>query len=812
MDLSRAVRQTVRNLSDHHGYTAATVVTLALVIAANSAVFSAVHGVLLKPAPTRQPDRLVICWERDASRSPVVELSYRNFEDWVAHSRSFSQAAAIGSSTWPAILDRRGESVRLASAGVSASFFETLGVAPALGRVFRPEDDLPNAPRVAILSHATWVARFGADSRVIGTAIQLGEPHTVIGVMPEEFDFPHRTDVWLPVVPILANAGKGSVESPLEAVGVLFVVGRLREGVTPDMASDDLNRLSRQLQQTGGAQRFGTDVVVTPFLDYLIGPVRPALWALFAAVGVLLLIGCANVSGLMLTRLAVRRREDAIRLALGATRMHLARHWVLEALILSLAGGCLGLVSTRWMLRGIVALSPDDVPRLADISINLAVAGFTFLAVLATALLCGAQPVRHAGTLSVVEALNEAARVTSGKRSHRARSLLVVLQIGLTVVLLVAAGLVVRSFIKLRSIDLGFVPSNVLTMNVGPRGVTPSANEWMRDLLARVAGLPDVEAAGAVFLRPLALGPIGAESWVILEDQPDTQQIRSLNPTVSYQVATPGYFTTMRIQLRRGRLFDDRDTMASPRVAIVSERAARGLWPGDDPIGRRILMPSHSAESGPSVWRTVVGVVGDVRYRGLDDVRLDVYDPALQTTTPAGDLVVRTSGDPLAVAAAVQSEARRLDPRVVIDRLTTMDAIVSRAVGPWRFSMWLFTLFALLAFVLATVGLFSLVTLDVAQRRHEFAVRLALGARRADLRRAVLVSAWWHALPGVTCGVLVALLASRALRHILFQVEPGDLTTYCTVIGLVVAVVTGASLLPARRAAAIDPLALLRRE
>jgi putative ABC transport system permease protein len=812
MDLFRAIRLTVRDLFRQPGYAAATVVTLALAIGANSAIFSAVYGVLLTPSAIRQPDQLVICWERDASRSPVVELSYRNFQDWVAHSRSFSQAAAIGSSTWPAILDGRDESVRLASAGVTASFFDTLGVAPALGRGFRPEDDAPNAERVVILSHTTWVTRFGADPAVIGTTIQLDERHTVVGVMPAGFDFPHRSDVWFPVVPILANAGDGRVQSPLESVGVLFVVGRLREGVTPTMASEELNSLARGLQQTGGAHRFGTDVVVTRFLDYLIGPVRHAIWALFAAVGVLLLIGCANVSGLMLTRVSVRRREDAIRLALGATSRHLGRHWALETLTLSLAGGCLGLIAARWMVQGIVALAPEDVPRLTTISINLPVVAFTFLAVLATAFLCGAQPVRHAGALNLLEALNDAARATPGRRSHRARSLLLVFQIGLTVVLLVAAGLVVRSFVNLKSIDLGFMPSNVLTMNVAPRDVKPSANEWMHELLARLSAMPDVEAAGAVYLRPLALGPIGSESGVILEGQSDTQESARINPTLSYQVATPGYFTAMRIQLRRGRLFNDRDNMASPRVAIVSESAARALWRGDDPIGRRILMPTHSSDGGPSVWRTVVGVVSDVRYRGIDDVRLDVYDAALQAAVTAGDLVVRTTRDPLTVAGAVQAEARRLDARVVIDRLTTMDAIVARAVAPWRFSTWMFTLFAAFAFVLATVGLFSLVSLDVAERRHEFAVRLAVGAQRADVRRSVLVSALWRVVPGVAFGVLAAVLGTRAIRHILFGVEPIDVTTYLAATMLIVAVVTVASWLPAHRAAGTDPLALLRRD
>lgn len=813
MDLLRAVRLTIRDLTRQAGYTSAAVVTLALAIGANSAIFSAVHAVVLNPLPVRQPDELVICWGRDSSRSlAVVELSYRNFQDWAAHSRSFSHAAAVGSSTWPAILDGRGPSARLSSAGVSVSFFDTLGVAPILGRGFRPEDDVPNAARVVILSHGTWVERFGADPGVVGTAIQLGQPHTVVGVIPEGFDFPRGTDVWLPVVPILANAGNGRIQSPLESVGVLFVVGRLRERVTPSMAAEELDRLAAQLHREASAHRFGTAVVVTPFLDYLIGPVRRVLWALFAAVGVLLLIGCANVSGLMLTRVALRRREDAIRLALGATPTHLARHWALETLILSVAGGCVGLIASRWMVQAMVALAPEDVPRLSDISINLPVAAFTFAAVLATALVCGAQPVWQAGTSSVLEALDDAARATPGRRSHRARSLLLVLQIALTVVLLVAAGLVVRSFVNLRRIDLGFVPSNVLTMNVGPRDARPSANEWVHELLARVAALSGVEAAGAVYLRPLALGPIGAETWVILEGQPDTAHSARLNPTLSYQVATPGYFKAMRIQLRRGRLFHDRDNMASPRVALVTESTARRLWRGEDPIGRRILMPTHSPDGGPNAWRTVVGVVSDVRYRGIDDVRLDVYDAALQSAVTAADLVVRTSGDPLTIAGAVQAEARRLDASVVIDRLTTMGAIVSRALAPWRFSVWMFTVFAALALLLATVGLFSLVSLDVAHRRHEFAVRLALGAQRGDVRRYVLLAALSRVVPGVTCGVLAGVVGTRFIRHILFGVEPIDPTTYLTVIVLVLAVVTAASWLPAHRAAGIDPLALLRRE
>jgi putative ABC transport system permease protein len=807
------IRLALRYLLKAPGYSVAAIVTLALTIGANSAVFSAVHAVLLEPMPVRQPDDLVICWASDRSHDlAVVEVSYRNFQDWATHSRSFSQVAAIGSSTWPAVWDGQTESVRLSSAGVSVSFFETLGVPPAIGRGFRPEDDLPNAPRVVVLSHRTWVSRFGADPAAVGTTIQLDTPHTIVGVMPGGFDFPRGTDFWTPVVPILAESAKGWRTDALENVGVLFVVGRLREAVTPGMANDELNRLADQLEQGGAAHRFGTAVVVTRFLDYVLGPTRRALWALLAAVGVLLLIGCANVSGLMLTRVSLRRKEHAVRLALGATAGTVGRHWALETLILSFAGGSLGLVVSQWMARAIVVLAPDDVPRLADVSINLPVAAFTGLAVLTTALLCGAGPVRHAGTPNLLDALNEGSRSTPGTQTLRARSLLLILQIALAVVLLVAAGLVVRSFVNLRRIDLGFAPANVLTMSVGPRNPKPSANQWVEELLRRVEALPDVEAAGAVSLRPLALGPIGQETSVVLEGQPDTPAAARQNPALNYQVATPDYFVAMRIQLKRGRLFSRDDRVESPRVALVSESTARRLWPGQDPIGKRVSMPTFTPDGAQSAWRTVVGVVSDVRYRGIDDVRLDVYDAALQSPIAATDLVVRTSGDSRRVAAAVHAEARRLDPRVVVDRLTTMEAIVSRAVAPWRFSVWLFTLFAVFAVALATVGLFSLVSLDVAQHRHEFAVRVALGAQRADVLRPVLLAATGRALAGVSIGLLAAVAGTRGIRSLLFGVGALDVTTYGAVVALVFAVVAVASYLPARRAAEVDPLTLLRGE
>jgi putative ABC transport system permease protein len=817
------LRLTLRNLLKQPGYAVAVVVTLALAIGANSAIFSVVRAVLLRPLPIAAADDLVVCWDADPSRNvAVVELSYRNFQDWAAGNHSFSASAAMGSSNWTMVLDGQGEPARVAYTGVTASFFDTLGARPLLGRTFVPEDDLPNAPPVVVLSHVAWTRRFGANPGIVGTTIRLdARSHTIVGVMPNGFDFPRGAEFWMPVVPGLAASSARWRVDALKDVGVLFVIGRMREGVTPQLASQDLNLLAGRLQATEPpAQRFGSSVVVTPLLDYLLGPVRKALWLLFAAVGVLLLIACANVSGLLLTRVSLRRREHAIRLALGATRARIGRLWMLETLVLSIAGGAAGLLASRAIADAIVTLGPDDVPRLADVSIDAPVMAFTFAATLIAALLCGLGPVRHAGASNLVDALGDAAHSSPGRQPRRVRSLLLMLQVALAVVLLVSAGLVFRSFVKLSAIDLGFAPSRVLTMHVDPRDATPgrperdaeppsAENEWFAELLSRIKALPEVEAAGAVYLPPLALGPIGQETRVLLDGQPDTPGQRRKNATLNYQIATPGYFDAMRTPLKQGRFFTEQDHGRSPRVAILGETAARTLWPGENPIGKRLFMPTFAPDA-PDAWRTVVGVVSDVKYRGINDARLDVYDPALQARQTARHLIVRTSGDPLNVAAAVQARARELNPQVVIDAMTTLDAVVSRAMAPWRLSAWMLTLFATLAFVLAAVGLFSLVSLDLASRRHELAVRLALGATRRDILWAVMTAAGGWAAAGVGAGLLVSIVGTRALRSLLFDVAALDGVTYAAVTLLVIGVVTLASYIPASRAADIDPIAVLK--
>ena len=811
-DPTGGTRQVLRNLVKQPGYTVATITTLALAVAANSAIFGAVRAVLLNPLPIESPSRLVVCWQAAPSRNlPVVELSYRTYEDWAAAS-SLAATAAIGSSNWAAVLEGNGEPARVQYAGVTASFFDTMGVHPFIGRSFEKRDDVPNAAPVVAINYGAWIRRFGGDRGIVGAALTLdGVAHTVVGVMPKGFDFPRGAELWKPVVPSLTASSSRWRMDALADVGVLFVVGRLRQGATPVTAAGEIDRIDDEAR-TRGKATFGTQVVVTPFLDYLLGPVRAALWILFAAVGILLLIACANVSALLLSRVAIRRREHAIRLALGATRFDLARLWAIEAGALSIAGGAVALIVSRWIAATIVALAPDDIPGLSNVAINLPVAAFTFAATVAVAFLCGIGPVRHAAATNPADALADAGRNTAGQKSRRARSLLLTAQIALGVVLLVAAGLVARSFIRLRGVNLGFDPGGVLVMNLSPRDGTPSANKWFDNLIREVATLPGVQAVGAISLPPLALGAIGEETSALLEGQPDSIAARRVNPPLNYQVATPGYFRAMHVSLRRGRLFDEHDDLRAPRVAIVGESTAAQLWPGRDPIGRRLGMSSFTPGDSSTVWRTVVGVVSDVRYRGLDDVRFDVYDPALQAASTAGHLVVRTVGEPTAAAAAIQSRIRTFDPRAVLDRMTTLDAVVARAMAPWRLTAWMFTVFAAAAFGLATLGLVSLVSLDVASRQRELAVRLALGARLPDVVRNVMGRAALWVCTGIGAGLGAALAGARLLQHVLFDVDPFDMPTYAGVVAVVITVVVIAAYAPARRAASIDPIVLLRGE
>jgi putative ABC transport system permease protein len=795
MNVIRDGRLVLRQLLDARGYTTGVIAVLALAIGANTAIFSAVYAVLLKPSPVRSQQDLVMVWAADPYRSlPVVELSYRMFEHWSEHGGTFSASAVVGSSHWPGVLQRQGAPIRLASSGVSASFFDTLGVAPLHGRTLLPDDDLAAATPVTVLSHAIWTTHFGAAPGVVGSTVQFDRVRTIVGVMPPGFDFPRGTDLWIPVVPVLAGVSRPDFDA-LESVAVLFMVGRLKPGISRESVEKQLDVLAEGSAGIPTPHRFGTQVVVTPFLDHVIGPARDGLHALWAAVALVLLIGWANVTGLMLTRVSTRSRDHGIRAALGATRLDLARLWVIEATLLAVVGGALGIGLGWWMTRTIAVLAQPDIPGLASMAMSPTVAAFSVVVVLVTAIACGVAPARRAAATPVLQRLRGTFHDTPALRG---RSALLVVQLSLSLVLLISAGLVVRSFTALRTLDVGFTPSGALTMFVDTR-----SSGGLHQMLALIRELPDVQHAGAIYLRPLQLGAIGNEGAVLLEGQPSASARD--NPNLNMQVATPGLFDAAGIRLLRGRPFSDDDRAGAPPVAVVSETTPRRLWGDRDAVGRRILLRSQKE------WRTVVGVVADVHYRGLGDVRLDVYEPALQSAHRANNLVIRTAGDPLQTAAAVQTAVRRIDPNAIVDSITTLEAIVARAVAPWRLTAWLLGFLAAVAFLITLVGLFTMVSLSVAHRRFELAVRLALGARASDVVRTVLRPALARGIAGLVLGAVAAAFTSQALRGLLFGVDRLDPLTWAGAVTILIATAAVAAYLPARRATRIHPAILLRQ-
>ena len=806
-------RHAVRGLTRAPAYALSVMATLALAIGACTAIFSAVHAVLLGPTGIHQPQRLVVGWGVDPARGGgLIELTYLDIDDLAREARSFAGIASVASHTWQGVLDGQRDPERVSYAGVSGRFFEVLGVTPRLGRVLAPGDDVPKAEPVAVLSHAAWVRRYGADPTVIGRVLQVdGESLRIVGVAPEGFDYPRGAEFWVPLVPGLSAASAQWKTDVLRNVGILYLVGRVGNGVSVESAAAELSRVAVELQRSHASPRIGQRVVLEPWLDHVLGPTRPALWALLAAVAVLLVIACLNISGLMLTRVARSARDRAVRQALGAGGGDLIRPWLAETLVLSVAGGLAGFALAHWMARAMTAMAPDGIPRLEQVALTWPVGVFATAVVGAAAVASGIGPATLARRTNAWPVLASGHPAVGVSRSLSVRSASLVVQVALAVTLLVMAGLVVRSVEALRRLDLGFDPGRVVSLQIEPRTPGRPVNEWMRDLLVRVAARPGVEAAGSVFLRPLALGPIGQGAAVVLEGQPDTAEAADRNPILNYQVATPDYFRAMRVPLRAGRVFTDSDSATAPRVVIVGESTARRLWPGQDPIGRRVAMSSFTTGERGRVWRTVVGVVADVRYRGIDELSLDIYDPAAQSPMAATTLVVRTSADPLGLVAAIQSDARALDSQALVSEVATMESVVGRAMAPWRFTMWVFGLFAALALLLALVGLFSLVSLEVAHRQREFAIRAALGARGLEVAGAVARRVVIRSAVGIVAGLTLALGGSRLLGGLLVGVRPVDPVTYAAITVGVTVVVLVATWLPIRRAQASDPATLLRQ-
>jgi putative ABC transport system permease protein len=810
------LRHSLRGLQQAPTLALAAVCTLALAIGANTAVFSVVDKVLVQPLSIERADRIVVIWPRErANPTTIGEISYATFRTWQEEPPGFQSLAAIGSVNWSLIL-REGEPATIPVAAVSGSFFSLLGTSAWMGRTLHPDDDERGSNRVAMMSHRSWVRRFGADPNIVGRGLRFEDAvYTIVGVMPDGFDYPRGAELWVPLVPQLVDASKKWNTDVLTepGFGVLFVLGRLEPQISIEAARGGVSTLIAR--GAGSAFRPNMEAVLTPLDEHIFGNTRPALIALAACVGLVLLIGCANVTVLLLVRTTTRVHEMATRLALGATRWHIARQSLTDALVFTALGGVVGVGLAFWTVKILVALAPADVPRLDAVRFDGRTLAFTWTICLVTAMLMGLIPGVQASRGSLSQLLN-----SGGSRlaqSRRLRKAFVVAQVGLALVLLVCAGLVGRSFRNLLRIDIGFKPDRVLTLNATlPNAPAERHNAFHTALLARVRAMPGVEAAGAVFQRPLEHAGIGMDATFLLEGQRTELHLRDWeqNPLVNLESVTPEYFRAIGLAVVRGRAFTEADTERAPRVAIVSERLARRVWPGQDPIGKRLLPPGRSRDDqGRLPWATVVGVVRDARYRGLTDLRFDLYLPYLQIPGMlVKHLMVRTSGDPFSLVPSIRAEAENLEPSALVERIAAMEDLVQRATAPWRFSTWTLGLLSLLALALASLGVYAAVSQSVVERTREIGVRVAVGALPREIVGLILREGMGLTVVGITVGLAVAAGVGRMLTGLLYELRPIDPFTMAAMAMLFIVVSAAALVLPAWRAACVDPASALRRE
>jgi putative ABC transport system permease protein len=789
------------------------VLLLALGVSTNIVLFALADAVMFRPFPFRDQGRLVIGAENRAA-AMRVEVSYPNFKDWHDRSRTFDGLAAMGSTNWTLTLRAR-DLIAVPYRAVSYDFFDVLGTRPMLGRTFGPQDDLPGAERVVIISYGLWQREFGSDPHIIGRSVAFSErPFTIVGVMPRGLVYPVGADAWAPVVPALSDIRNPSLPDLVHARGAsaLLVVGRLKAGVSLSAARADLDRVIRQL----GTEYRVPDVVtseLTPLVDELIGSVRIGLWALLMAVALLLLATVANVTGLNLVQLSRRQREFAVRLAIGASTRDLARQLLLESGVLVGAAVVVAILVARIALPGVLTLVSPSLPRVDEAAIDVRVILFTALLGAATMAACWIAP-----ALTIHRGLDRALRsggrtIASTGFSRPGRRLLVALEMAIAVVILAGAGLLYRSVSRLSHLDLGFNPQRLLAVEVGlPRSLQAGSRADSSDFYTRaieaVATVPSVQSVAGVGTRPFK-SLIGLDSSWQFEGQSseDTNQ----NPWINLEVITPMYFATMGTPLIQGRTFDEGDRTASPPVVIVNEKLATWAWPGQSAIGKRIRAAGLNAGRTPPLWWTVVGVVSDLRYRDIRSSRLDVYYPFTQSYFPIGDLVIRTSASVASVAPAVRQRLRQISPDGIVD-VAAMEQVVAAHQAPWRTNLLFFSFFAGLTVLLAAVGIYTMLAASVAEQSREIGVRLALGATGNRIVRDILAQGIRVAVPGSLLGVVASVALSRFMRALLFEVSPVDTVTLVGVPSILLAIAMAACAAPALRASRVDPAVCLRSE
>ncbi|MEW5927741.1 MAG: ABC transporter permease [Gemmatimonadota bacterium] len=810
-DLGKDVRYAWRGLLGAPGFAGVAVLTLALGIGAATSIFSVVDAVLLRPLGLAEPERLVTIreWRPESGEAPRGRpgtVSPANFFDWREQAKSFASMAYFVQ--WPLNLTGDGPPQEAQVQLASANLFETLGVKPLLGRTFRPGEDDPGGEAmafgdVAVLDHGLWQSRYGGDPAIIGKTIRIdGEPVTVVGVMGPDFRvLNQRPDLWIPL---------GITPGNRTTMGrFMTAVGRLGPGVTHERASAELDQVALRLEAAYPGFNTGFRVWTLPLREEVVGDVRPALLVLLGAVAMLLLIACTNVANLLLGRASARRQEIAVRLSLGATRGRLVRQLLTESLVLALVGGMLGIAAAALGTRALVRSLPQSVqlPRLDMVSLDARVLAFALAVTLLTGMLFGLAPALAATRTDLQGTLRDATRTaTGGAAAVRLRSTLVVLEVGLALMLLVGAGLLLRSFQKLQAVDTGMQAEGVLTLRMSLGSDAYSTDEavqgFMQRLVPALEGLPGVQAVGSIQFLPLSGAKSATSAWRGDRPKPATGQERPAD----IRAVGGDYFRAQGVRLLRGRVFDARDAAGSTPVVVINEALAREQFPGEDPVGRRLVY-----DWGEDFDTEIVGVVADVRETSLTDAPAPAfYRPFTQFPDGNLNVVVRAAGDPAALAGAVRAQVRELDPNLPVASVQTMESVLADAAARQRLSSYLLAGFAGVALLLAAIGLYGIISYGVAQRRGEIGVRVALGADRRNILRLIVGQGMALTAAGLALGLVGAFALTRLLRSLLFGVTATDPATYLAVPLILAAVALAASWLPASRAARVDPATALR--
>jgi putative ABC transport system permease protein len=801
--LVQDLRYAIRMLLKKPSFTAIVVLALAIGIGANTAIFSVVNAILLRPLPYKHFERISMIWMNNPKLGVAEDWhSYPNYTDYKEQNQVFEDMAAFNDRSFN--LTGAGDPVRVVGVWATASMFSVMGVEPALGRSFTEEEEEPGKDLVAVLSHRLWQRSFGGDPGIIGQPISLnGVNRTIVGVMPPSFVFPEKsTELWIPLA-ITPQRKQARFAISFKAVG------RLKPGVTMEQASADMGAIAKRLDEQYFQSDYGINLVLLH--DQETGKVRPALLVLLGAVAFVLLIACANVANLLLARAAMREKEVAVRLALGAGRSRIVRQLLTESALLAVVGGGVGLLLAVVGLKALVALSPADIPRLDQTGIDLRVLGFTLAVSLLTGLIFGLVPALQASRPDLNDSLKDGGRgSTGGIRGMRVRNLLVVSEIALSLVLLVGAGLLIRSFMRLQQFDLGFNPNNLLTMRIQlPGSKYRDGNQvatFYQQLLQRLEAVPGVQSAGAI--SSVFLDDTPNSTNFSIEGRPVATGVESIE--VPFDSVSPSYFRVMGIPLLAGREFDDRDVQGSTPVAIINQTFANRFFPGEDPIGKRYV---YGGPAPNNPWITIVGIVGDMRRTGFDrPVRPETFLPEAQEPSNVLTIVTRTASSEASLAGVLRNEVWAIDKDQSVFDIKTMDETLSEMMAQRRFNMLLFGIFAAVALILAAVGIYGVISYSVTQRTHEIGIRIALGAAKSNVLSLIVGQAMSLAGIGIVLGMGASLMLTRLMASLLYGVSATDPVTFSAIALLLAGVALVACYLPARRAAKVDPMIALRYE